>query len=774
MKKQPLKWKDIFTQIAPILFLLFLLINKSFAQKSDIEIIEYQNQPLRELAEEYLGNPDYWETILRFNNLELASELEEGMKIKIPTGLVASTLQKIDEAKNKISDANSNGAKVLTPELITEAEINFNKVVSLKQLGNWDAAYDTLHDVLKLATESLEQVRLMRESSADAAISFTKGDVEKRKPTEKLWSDAELYSKLFEADRARTLSNSIAEITFIDLSRIRLNENSQALIQHSRIDILKNITETKVKLVKGDAFAYLLKSPKKKFDIDIPGLDVKIKSKSFWVEKEPTATKIANYEGEIELAAKDITVVVKENQGSIIPDGGVPSEPKNLLPPPELLSPENMEKYFEDRIQFQWERVDGAKEYWFELSSDMSFQKIIYSNKKIRNSNIEVTDLSPGIYFWRVCSIDDFGFPGEFSKQNYIMINRDITKPFLVVVSPKNMKVTKLKSISVFGESEPGLQVFINKQLVEVSEEGKFASEVKLNEGHNRITISSIDESGNRTGIVRIVLYESSDQVQNTITNKNFTSDGNLFITNNSEFRLTGITRPLSFIKFYYNKNEVNTYADTNGVYSLKLDIVENADLTQIIITPAGYSTTSKYKVLFDSKKPILKITSTIPKFTKDESIKLEGSVVEGDSLFINSEFIVLSKSEFEKRLNLTEGKNSFNIVAKDVAGNRVSKSISITKDSTPPELLEHELIRDTKNKSEYFLKVTASDISGLTKRSVVTINVDGIDKEILLKLTNDRIYSKKIFVNKESSTLFVKNILLEDYLGNSKKYKIE
>lgn len=755
--------------------ILFLLFNFSFAQNSSIKTIKYQNQSLRDIASEYLGNPDYWETILQFNNLESASELEEGMTINIPTGLVTSTLQKIDEAKSKISDANSNGAKVLTPELISEAEINFNKVISLKQLGNWDAAYDTLHDVLKLATESLEQVRLLRESSANATVSYTQGEVETRKPVEKLWSDAELYSKLYEADRTRTLSNSIAEITFIDLSRIRLNENSQALIQHSRIDILKNKTETKVKLIKGDAFAYLLQSPKKKFDIDIPGLDVKIKSRSFWVEKEKVATKIANYDGEIELATEDITVVVKKNQGSIIPDGGVPSEPKDLLSAPVLISPENMGKYFEDNLQFHWERVSGAKQYWIELASDNSFQQIVFSKKNVRDNKAKIADLSPGIYFWHVCTIDEYGFPGGFSKQNVLMISEDNTQPFLFIVSPKNMDVTKYKSIPIIGEGEPGLKVFINEQEIEISTKGEFTSEVKLDDGQNRINISTIDETGNRTSIARTVFYESSSQVQNRITTHNFDLNNHLFITNKTEFRLVGITRPLSHIRFYINENEVSIYADTMGIYSVNLNLVnEVSDLTQIIITPAGYSISSNYKIILDNKKPILRIFNPIPKSTKNGTIRLEGSVVGGDSLFIKSELINLANNKFEKTLNLNEGKNSFDIVAMDIAGNRVSKSISVTMDSVPPTLLAHKFQQDLQNRDEYIIEVTASDISGITKRAIVTVTINGVDKEIILKLTNDKVYTKKIFVNKSSFTPHMKYILLEDYLGNKKKYKIK
>lgn len=775
MKKKFLKFRLANFKIFSILFLLFVLSAQNRAQSSNFRIIEYQNQSLRELAEEFLGNPDYWETILKFNNLGSSSELEEGMRLRIPTGLVSSTLQKMDEAKSKISDANNNGAKVLTPKLITEAEINFNEVLTLKQQGNWEAAYDTLQDVLELATESFRQVMLLRESSADAAISFTKGSVEKRKPVEKLWSDAELYSRLYEADRARTLSNSIAEITFIDLSRIRLNENSQALIQHTRIDVFKNKTDTKVKLIKGDAFVYLLNSPKKKFDLDIPGLDIKIKSKNFWVEKEPVATKIANYEGEIELSAKNMTVVVKENQGSVIPDGGAPTAPRDLLPPPGLVAPDNMDKYFEDYLEFNWEKVSGAKQYWFELAKDASFQHIVYSNMKIRNTSIEVSDLSSGVYRWHVCSIDDLGFPGEFSRQNYLMINKDVTNPFLVISSPKNKEATRTKSISVEGESEPGLKLTINEQLIDLDENGKFTSKVELSEGQNRIVISSLDESGNVTNIERTVFYESSDQIENSITNENFFDEKNTFIINNFEFQLTGKTRSLSYIKFYYNEKEVSTYADTNGNYSIKLNILNrDTDLTQAIITPAGYSKTTNYKIVLDSQNPILKIDNAIPKYTKDESLKIEGSLFEGDSLFINSEIISVINNNFEKTLNLVDGENMFEIIATDIAGNSVSESISITKDSSPPKLLDYKLIRDSRNKSKYFLKVSAQDITGLIKSSVVTISVDGVDREVILKLTSNGIYSKNIFINEKHSKVVLKYIYLEDYLGNSKKIDIK
>ncbi|MDA3905173.1 MAG: hypothetical protein PF484_03775 [Bacteroidales bacterium] len=107
-------------------------------------------------------------------------------------------------------------------------------------------------------------------------------------------------------------------------------------------------------------------------------------------------------------------------------------------------------------------------------------------------------------------------------------------------------------------------------------------------------------------------------------------------------------------------------------------------------------------------------------------------------------------------------------------AGSLVRKSIDFIKDSEPPKLIAHKLRRDSKNKNEYFVKITASDISGLTKKAIVTLSVNSAEREIVLKLTNDDVYSKNIYINAGDSEVFIKYISLEDYTGNSKKYTIE
>lgn len=53
-----------------------------------------------------------------------------------------------------------------------------------------------------------------------------------------MWTDRALNDILIEEEKVRTLSRSTAQITFRGESRLRLNANSQAVIQRMRVDPL--------------------------------------------------------------------------------------------------------------------------------------------------------------------------------------------------------------------------------------------------------------------------------------------------------------------------------------------------------------------------------------------------------------------------------------------------------------------------------------------------------------------------------------------------------
>lgn len=758
------------TVLSIICLLHFILSSDGTAQSFKSQKIIYNNEGLRYLSEKYLGNPNLWKLILDYNDLSDNTELVDGMSIIIPTGLVNETNKTLMDVEKTISTAANNGAKVFTPSLLADAEDDLNLAITLKQKGDWKKAFDTLTAAKRKASKTLEQALLLRRQSADATISFTLGDVQKKRPSQRIWNEAEKFSKLYEEDKARTLDDSFAEITFIDLSRIRLNENSQALIKNSKIDLLENRTETKVKLVTGDAFAYLLKSPKKKFDIDVPGLDARIKSKSFWIDKEVANTKIANYEGEIELEAGGKKVVVKENQGSIIPTGGEPGDPKELLPGPQLEEPENRSRFYESKINFSWSVIKGADKYWLEIASDALFSSIIYSSKNIRKTSATYDKLGAGIYYWRVSAIDKFDFPGEFSQYQSVIRIEDKKLPFLEVVFPPENFITSSNNVKVIGGVEGELPVMLNGKNVSVSN-GRFEFEHELKNGINVFEFIVDDEAGNRSAIERNVIYEKSSKVELDILEPELISK-NTIISNSSQFTYSGKTRSRSEITITDDKNFPRKFfADDKGNFKFIVKCTEaEASFTQKIITPAGYSRFDNFSVVLDEIAPEIFIDSKIPKLTKEKFINFSCTVSEDVSFKLNEKILELSKKKFEKKLELNEGKNIYYLEAKDIAGNITSKKVTIIRDSTPPSLTASKVSIITN--TEYEIRISAEDLSGLKKTCKVVYSVDGKSFADYISFDSNN-YNKKIVLKTKPARMpSLLKIELEDYLGNKSHFE--
>jgi len=233
-----------------------------------------------------------------------------------------------------------------------------------------------LRESTEVANQAYKKTIEIRDKYADAIFSKIKGTVQKRKPNLQKWKDAILYDQLFELDLTRTLSSSFAEITFADLNQFRLNENSQAIILKSKINLLNNKTESAVKLEIGDTYYKLFKTPQKEFNLNIQGVKTKINSEYFWVDKQEAQTKVANFKGEISLEEQGSEVTLKENQGSTIAKGKAPNQPKNLLNPPVLILPESFSKIFENTVTLNWSSVENASEYWIEVANDSRFTSI--------------------------------------------------------------------------------------------------------------------------------------------------------------------------------------------------------------------------------------------------------------------------------------------------------------------------------------------------------------------------------------------------------------
>ncbi|MEA3477892.1 MAG: FecR domain-containing protein, partial [Bacteroidota bacterium] len=479
--------------------------------KSIITIKVKENQGIRDLSRKYLDDPDRWEDVLRANDLKSPDEVKPGMLLRIPVGEVFQAKRELEVSGKLIQKATMAGAKIFAPKIIAKA-IQQRDTALLKQKSG------ELHECINLAssaaTEGKKALKICisnQNGPAQAVVHDRKGYVHSRKPSDNLWKDVFRYNILHEGERIRTLSESSCDILFRNDSRLRLNENSQALIRKMRANLLEDTGEAKVSLVKGDVFALLAGQKNERFQLDIPGVETKVDSKYFWVGRDRHGARFANYDGKLEISSAGSKVVLKKNQGSLVLHNKKPTSPRELLASPRLLKPESGVEEFNVNIPLTWEEVSGAHYYLLEISYSVSFSSIIYSKEIQVATAMFPQNLPDGslrnLFYWRVTAVSSDKLRGQPSEARFIHIMYDDKPPFLVIQSPGEGLLLSGNMVEILGMTENDILLYIQDQPVEIAANGKFRFRQKLYEGVNSIIVKAIDRAGNITELKRSVTF---------------------------------------------------------------------------------------------------------------------------------------------------------------------------------------------------------------------------------------------------------------------------
>lgn len=760
------------------LIIIFLCITvHTFAQSGEIKIVVDANFDILKTSRNMFGNSDYWPYILKYNKLKWLSQIKIGDLLFIPQAKVKKLIAAHEEAKKAIHDAVQMGAKVLAEELLESANTSFQKAIKEKNNLDYDLSIASAEESINLAKTAYKRTKEIREKTIDAIISFKKGDVQKLFPKNTYWQHAELYDNLKENDWARTLSLSLANITFHDLSQIKLNENSQAIIQSSRYDAIANNSTTKVRLEKGDAYAMLLNTPKKKFDLDIKGIKTKINSKFFWVEKEQDRTKLSNYNGEIAIQVKDSSVVVKKNQGSVVPTEGYPTKPKNLVPAPYLNAPRNLITINSSTVTCTWEKQKQAFGYWIEIAYDVRFTKIFKLIKGIKNETVDIAGLENGVYYWHVCSVDEMNLPGNYSEYRTLIIAIDKNAPYLSVQSPDDNFISLRKEITIEGVTETNCLININGNNVNCDEKGRFMYAAVLQDGYNTFEVTSTNSCGIKSAIIRNVYFETEDELK--ISDKYFgeLKSNNQFYTRDgmAEFNLTTLPYSLIELKSLDGSTIKRIYTNSNG--SNVFEVNPETDVAKYLFcvtTLAGRKKEFPIEIVTNRSYPKIVFDDEVSSYTNMEEIELKGILENTVEFFINGERInIQPDKKFSVRMRLKPKNNAISLKA--ISGSGITKEITkdVYYDSEPPRLISQNISNHDNNKLVYKINIRAEDASQLRKAIRFEYLDNGLHKTEIAEL-DDQTQNYYAYLHSVGPKKpMIKKIFLEDYLSNTRIYEV-
>ncbi len=626
----------------------------------------------------------------------------------------------------------------------------------------------------------------------EAVVTFFYGQVSYRKPSDNVWKEVSVYEILQEGDRIRTLSQSYAHILFRDDSRLYLKENSQAMIRRMRANLLENTEEAKVSLIEGDVLALLVGDKKdSNLEVEIPGIQTKIKSRQFWISHDDQGSRFANYDnGAFEVSSGGENVVLKENQGTTVSHEQKPSDPRQLLPAPRLLEPDENTEGFQNPADVNpvWEKITGASSYMIEIAKDQSFTDIIRSQEFQQTKGSFPSDLDSGVFFWRVISVSSDKLRGRSGESRRIKIIKDNEPPFLVIHSPEQDAEVSEPQIEISGNTEEGIQqIIIQNQPVKPEEKGEFRHKLDLSAGKNTIIVKATDLAGNITELQRTVHYFPKRAVPLSFDSGLYQDRPNHFFVGQYNFALSGKTEPGCSVSVISADNSSNPFsgagiADDNGAFQINIKFVARSDKFIIeIISRSGKIIKEEITVEIDDTPPVISFSHEIPSATAQKKTEISGTVQDGNYLELNGEAVPIQDKEYLKNYflhpaELNPGVNHLNFLARDQVGNIAKIVKEIFLDLEPPEIKDYSFSIDkVKGGESVNLILQAKDATGLVKAAPFSAEIGKyIYTGHILRTGSDGNYSGSFIVPRNvKGEIKLKSVKLSDYLGNSKEYKI-
>lgn len=749
------------------------------AQQGDYLVVRLEtDQNIRQLAERYLDNPDLWPEILRASGLKSITELRTGITLRVPANEISTANKALVDALLQIQAANLAGAQLFAPENIGKAILLHDQALVRRTQRDWTSTRGLATESYSEATVALTRSQAMRDQTAEALLSDRQGQVEGQRPQDLAWRGLQLRQILIEEEKVRTLSDSTAQITFRDASRLRLSANSNAIIQRLRYDPLKRSEEAKVTLVEGDFYALLSdKTARTSFNVEIPRVNANIESGSFWVSHDTAGAKFANYDvGAVEVTALGKTVTLGPNEGTIVTPGSTPRDKMTVLPAPVPSAPRDDSVVYGTKPRLAWSAVPNAVGYWIEIAGDQAFGRMVVSKFGLEQPQFDGAALTPGEYFWRVAALDSLGLPGARSPTFRFRVEIDDTPPYLSITAPERDAILRDPTVRVTGDSEPGARVAVQGQPVEIRPDGRFETTITAVPGTNTVVVVATDPAGNETKRERSFTHMPDRQSVVAFDPEIPAVGPRHFLTSENVISLGGATTPNAQLRIEAGGAlRASAATDAAGRFRLNLPIQGETERFTITVTAAsGFSSSDEFAVTSDRKPPQIALDEVPLRLTSEPRFVVAGRTKPGAKLTLNGREIANRNGRFEEAVTLKTGENAFALVAADTAGNVAVENWTMILDREPPTLVRSTVRAiSSGGRPAVSIEVEAEDATGLAK--VAPFKVVAADQAYSGFLRYNRAakrYEGMLVVPAEAApTAALAQVELEDDAGNKKLF---
>jgi hypothetical protein len=305
-----------------------------------------------------------------------------------------------------------------------------------------------------------------------------------------------------------------------------------------------------------------------------------------------------------------------------------------------------------------------------------------------------IQEIHSGSNEFAITAIDHVG--NQFMV--YKTIVRDSTEPKLILTSPEEGMWINISQIEVKGITELGATILVNGDPL-LTFDGRFATNIYLTEGTNRVIIEAVDKANNIKREERLVHLDSispalrveSPRADALVSQRMLPVTGTIDDPSVSNVIINGLMVPVIDQTFYKE---------------FRLDEGDNPIVIEVWDGARNY-VSRKYMIVLDTTPPQLEMLEPEPGLeTADPTVRIRGHVDTGVDMVIwgepmHDDFDLINLVRLENTFRydqfpLVPGVNTIHMEAMDDVGNVATMTFQVTYDLVPPELLVSPMVEKT------------------------------------------------------------------------------
>lgn len=413
----------------------------------------------------------------------------------------------VQNCKVRMGNAVRSGAKVFVPQLVDSLEASLRRYQTAIAGGEVHTTFALGEEIQRRTTEVERTLEQRRTETVDALLAKKDGTVHKRKGFLGQWQTATIGDLFVAYDGVRTYEKSTALVSFTDRVDVVVDPNTTIIIRESVKDKLWQTKRKDIALVQGSVLARMEEKAKEEndFRLQTEGAEASVKSGKFWAQVEKKS-RLANYDGTIDVAAQNVRVTLERNEGTIVEKGKLPLKPIPLLPAPVLAWQRTDSVIYRDSILLSWKPVSGAQRYEVELSTSKTFDEAV-RRVSVQETKALLRRLPLGVTYVRVYAFDVHGLRGVDSPVLTVIRTEDTQPPALNFEDwESDIRYTARTELLLNGQTETQAQVRINNTAVPLNPDGTFAISLRVHAPETKFRISATDLSGNTTSRVLTII----------------------------------------------------------------------------------------------------------------------------------------------------------------------------------------------------------------------------------------------------------------------------